>query len=201
MRGIPVSSGGNYTDASGQQWLSDEIDFARGVYVQRIYRKVFMGTESFVKSPAVDGNYYLWVSEEAGRNKGNLLTGAMCTRLTEKLPDRLWDTKEDGFAISTTENPVRIRIESISTVEALQAQLRDWANEQNPLSMVFGLATPIEAPLSAEEIAAYSALHTYKDRTTVSNDASAHMELEYVMDSKKYIDSLVTGGIVPATVE
>lgn len=34
--GIPVLSGGNYTDSNGQQWVCDEIDFARGVYVQRV---------------------------------------------------------------------------------------------------------------------------------------------------------------------
>ena len=36
LPGIPVNSGGNYTDSSGQQWISDEVDLARGVYVQRI---------------------------------------------------------------------------------------------------------------------------------------------------------------------
>jgi hypothetical protein len=34
--GIPVTSGGNYTDANGQQWVCDEIDFVRGVRVQRV---------------------------------------------------------------------------------------------------------------------------------------------------------------------
>lgn len=32
LPGIPVDSGGNYTDASGQQWVCDEVDFERGVY-------------------------------------------------------------------------------------------------------------------------------------------------------------------------
>lgn len=35
LPGIPVSSGGNYTDENGQQWICDEIDLERGVYVQR----------------------------------------------------------------------------------------------------------------------------------------------------------------------
>ena len=38
LPGIPVTSGGNYTDENGQAWICDEIDFARGVYVQRIGR-------------------------------------------------------------------------------------------------------------------------------------------------------------------
>ena len=36
LPGVPVTNGGNYTDASGQRWVSDEIDFAKGVYVKRI---------------------------------------------------------------------------------------------------------------------------------------------------------------------
>lgn len=36
LPGIPVKSGGNYTDAYGQKWSCDEIDLERGKYVQRI---------------------------------------------------------------------------------------------------------------------------------------------------------------------
>lgn len=36
LPGIPVNSGGNYTDQSDQQWVCDEVDLARGVKVQRI---------------------------------------------------------------------------------------------------------------------------------------------------------------------
>lgn len=36
--GIPVDTGGNYTDSTGQQLVCDEVDFERGVYVQRIGR-------------------------------------------------------------------------------------------------------------------------------------------------------------------
>lgn len=36
LPGIPVTSGGNYTDQNGQQWVCDEIDLERGVKVQRV---------------------------------------------------------------------------------------------------------------------------------------------------------------------
>lgn len=36
LHGIPVTSGGNYTDADGQQWVCDEVDFKRRKYVQRV---------------------------------------------------------------------------------------------------------------------------------------------------------------------
>ena len=36
LPGIPVTSGGNYTDSTGQQWVCDEVDLERGVKVQRV---------------------------------------------------------------------------------------------------------------------------------------------------------------------
>ena len=36
LPGVPVTNGGNYTDATGQRWICDEIDLAKGVYVKRI---------------------------------------------------------------------------------------------------------------------------------------------------------------------
>lgn len=36
LPGIPVTSGGNYTDSTGQQWVCDEVDLTRGVRVQRV---------------------------------------------------------------------------------------------------------------------------------------------------------------------
>ena len=36
LPGIPVTSGGSYTDSTGQQWVCDEVDLTRGVRVQRV---------------------------------------------------------------------------------------------------------------------------------------------------------------------
>lgn len=36
LPGISVSSGGNYTDENGQQWVTDEVDLEKGVYIKRI---------------------------------------------------------------------------------------------------------------------------------------------------------------------
>lgn len=48
LPGIPVSSGGNYTDEKGQQWVCDEIDLARGEKVQWIGKTVVDGGEDEV---------------------------------------------------------------------------------------------------------------------------------------------------------
>lgn len=38
LPGIPVTSGGNYTDSGGQRWVCDEVGLERGVRVQRVYK-------------------------------------------------------------------------------------------------------------------------------------------------------------------
>ena len=46
LPGIPVTSGGNYTDQSGQQWVCDEVDFGKNVKVQRIDKGAFDSTKT-----------------------------------------------------------------------------------------------------------------------------------------------------------
>lgn len=48
---------------------------------------------------------------------------------------------------------------------------------------------PVETALSAEEIAAFKALHTHKPNTTALNDSGAGMQMDYVADVKTYIDN------------
>ena len=111
--------------------------------------------------------------------------------------------KDEEYHYAPGDNPPKIYL--FSNRWTSENEFREWlasqADNGSPLTLVYILGTPIETPLSEEELAAYASLHTYKDHTTVSNDAGAWMDLEYVMDAKKYIDSLVTCGIAPARVE
>lgn len=52
LPGIPVTSGGNYTDPSGQQWVCDEVDLARGVKVQRIDTAALDSTKPLIEQNA-----------------------------------------------------------------------------------------------------------------------------------------------------
>lgn len=53
LPGIPVTSGGNYTDQSGQQWVCDEVDLKRGVRVQRIDKTSFDNTKTLAEQNAI----------------------------------------------------------------------------------------------------------------------------------------------------
>ena len=53
LPGIPVTSGGNYTDENGQQWICDEVDFGKGVKVQRVDKTSFDSTKTLAEQNAI----------------------------------------------------------------------------------------------------------------------------------------------------
>lgn len=52
LPGIPVTSGGNYTDENGKQWVCDEVDLGRGVYVQRV-KGAFDATKALTEQSVI----------------------------------------------------------------------------------------------------------------------------------------------------
>ena len=175
LPGIPVASGGNYTDANGQQWVCDEIDFSLGVYTQRC----FMETVAVTFDEAYD------------RYTGKLKRYANTLFTTDQGISVVCNKLSFNGLTASGVNGVRVSIFNPNTLVA-------YYNGEDPgaLDVLYPLATPIETPLSREQIAAFNALHTYRGNTTASNDASAHMEIEYAMDAKKYIDKVIgTGGV------
>lgn len=92
-----------------------------------------------------------------------------------------------GIALATSDNgscTIFFRITDIEqTEEAYNAYL-----SKTPLEVVFERAEPIETALPQADIDAIKALHSYKPNTVVRNDADAEMEVEYVADTKAYID-------------
>lgn len=187
LPGIPVKSGGNYTDANGRQWICDEIDFARGVYVQRVGRWIFDGSpdESWVeaeKTESRDGVYHSYLGIDTP-------SMAYCSHYTFLEIAAVSRTEYRGM-FDINYRQVRVNAYGFADVEAFKTFL-----SSNPLILTAPLTYPIETPLSEEELAAYASLHTYRKNTTVSNDAGAYMEMEYSLDAKKYLDNLViTGG-------
>ena len=91
--GIPVDSGGNYTDADGQQWICDEVDFGKGTHTQRI------GKISSYNSEAV-GN--IWMS-----TTGQLTPGAtVLYRLDNPIVSNLDAEMIADYEVLTTYAPV-----------------------------------------------------------------------------------------------
>lgn len=195
LPGIPVTSGGNYTDANGQQWICDEIDFARGVYIQRVNRKTLNGAERWNYHTNNYVNQFYTIADDCYTN--NSLVNALSKQLKGiSLAERNNNYNTIYTADQGENRHICINIEGYSGQTEFAAYLKE-----NPIDVIYRLFTPIETPLSEEELAAYSNLRTYKDSTTVSNDAGAWMALSYAMDAKKYIDQKISAGLLTATVE
>ena len=197
LPGISVSSGGNYTDENGQQWICDEIDFGRGVYVKRVNAVGFDNAVGTRSAYPIGGDIYrfeFWSYDNPEYLPGIYQFG-MCNALAYN-GIVVSGNKVDNAICSYNNGGIFVRCDAYKTVGEFIA----WAKSIG-LKVQYPLATPIETPLSAEELAAFASLRTYRGNTTVSNDASAHMEIEYVMDAKKYIDSMISTGIIAATVE
>lgn len=177
LPGIPVTSGGNYTDSDGQQWISDEVDLERGVYVQRCMVVELDGeNHSFYTGQHTNGQYYIGFSNfEVARNS---------TVISSHYKSAIWSNNNGEVYCS---NDVVILTDNrFTSVSKAKEHLAE-----SPVTLLCMLETPIETPLSETEIAAYRALHTNKPNTTILNDSGAHMAVAYTADTKLYIDNKI----------
>lgn len=205
LRGIPVSEGGNYTDENGQQWICDEVDLERGVYIRRIAEDIVDGTTSLVHKNGDASDKYLYyhgLSEASKRLPG------CCTHFTHL----------DAYA----ENPSQYGTFNLTKATAAyfnayglvsgdnatitdSTEFNNWFREQHeagtPVTFYYAIETPIETPLTAEEIETYKALKTNYPNTTILNNAGAWMKIKYNADTKLYIDNTSVNGAVSAVEE
>lgn len=179
LAGIPVTSGGNYTDSDGQQWICDEVDFERGVYVQRIHS----AQPSFDSATAINS--------AAGYTEGRVYahTRLITAGMSNCFVYSQGGSAKERFAV-LTDGAMYFTIEG----EYTEAEWRAKMNAISPKVLV-PLETPIETPLTAEEITAFKALRTNYPNTTILNDADAHMSVKYNADTKLYVDNKISAAI------
>jgi hypothetical protein len=176
LHAIPVSSGGNYTDADGQQWIADEVDLERGVRVQRLELKTFILSKSAYEFTPLGYRYQ--------HHAGNGFTlGNTC--LCKTMPYN----NEVGTDVTTTDG---VRINKDAGYIIAQYTDESGTAETISLDILYILPEPIETPLTAEENEAFKAMRTNYLTTTVLNTAGTWMELSYNADTKAYIDGKVT---------
>lgn len=186
LAGIPVTSGGNYTDADGQQWICDEIDFARGVYVQRCGNYIFDGSEDEV-----------WIHEEEKElfklaylnlnNSWNVVTNDGKSFMSHyNYNGSIWNetTTTNGYCINF--NSLFIRHKNITNLDSFKEHIA-----ANPIELLYILTEPIEIALSEDEIEAFKTLVSNYPNTTILNDSMANMKVGYGIDTKMYIDGKI----------
>lgn len=174
LPGIPVSSGGNYTDESGQAWICDEVDFKRGVYVQRTMKYTFDGSDKQAWRMYSNGFYIADALEDGKYTRKPGLSNQFFVRSNaESTLPGLWIGVNNSILYSVYNEFYDDSLPDFG--------LANWKAHlaAHPLEVMTYLETPIETDLPAEEIAAYKSLHTYSPATTVSNDADVRMGVGY----------------------
>ena len=163
LPGIPVTSGGSYTDSTGRQWVCDEVDLERGVKAQRVN--------------AVD----LSTCKITGTTEL-----AVTKRLSIMLPIRGRDYKTEAlcnklqFLVSFSDDTPHFYVDTSNAQVFIPIGAKN--PEEGEYILFYVLATPIETPLTPDEIAAYKALTAYGPDTVVQAGDGAGVKLEYQRD-------------------
>lgn len=191
LPGIPVTSGGNYTDSTGQQWVCDEICEQDGV----------IGVKKYLTEKTIDKN-----SELNNRlsNYGAVEKNTIITRVADKTLKKngailakefkngyVWNKDEECAGMTEQGIDFRISRERLglaaeTTIEENNAAVLKYL-ETHPLYFVAQLNVPVFEPLPEEVQQKFKALHTYYPTTVVTNNANADMRLDYVADTKLYV--------------
>ena len=163
LPGIPVTSGGNYTDQNGQQWVCDEVDLERGVKVQRV-NAVDLSTCT------ITGVTELTVTKRLSillpLKSRDYKTEALCN----KLP----------FVVSFTKDSPHFYVDTANAQVFISIGAKN--PEEGEYILFYALATPIETPLTPAELAAYKTLTAYGPDTVVQAGDGAGIKLEYQRD-------------------
>lgn len=169
---IPVTSGGNYTDANDQQWIADYIDLKRGKYVQWIGKYNLenlswrLNANLFHSSEINNSKKYEWTTEIA-----NLI----CSHYVCNMTAYNMNFNSDGLdnLIGMYGKGVVIKDTRFNNdVELFKKSL-------NGVYVYYVLNEPIERDLTPEEIQAYNNLVTYAGTTIVENNYNVWMKATY----------------------
>lgn len=181
LPGIPVTSGGNYTDADGQQWICDEVDFARGKYVQKVGITIVDGdTIKF----SIKGDY----ANLPPNSSPNMIQNNVAKNIISTMfpTTDIRGNGSNGFCYM----PKTYFEEYFSSVEECNELLMQKYLIGDPLKIYYP-TIGIETDLTPEQLQAYAVLKTYAPSTTIQTDStpSAGLAVRYVADAQKYIDN------------
>lgn len=188
LPGIPVSEGGNYTDANGQQWICDEIDLERGAYIRRIGETLFDDKQVYHINAyrLSDSGHYVFGCSHSG----------LAVSDAPVMSDQYRHVRWDRWGLDTATHDIICYTgvafffflvnQEIQTIEAFTEYMGE-----HPATVQYILATPIETPLTAEEIEIFKALHSNYPNTTILNNVGATMEIKYNADTKIWIANVV----------
>lgn len=159
---IPVDSDGNYTDANGQQWISDYVDLKRGKYVQMV------DIEEVTDVGDIPDTYFP-TAVYTPKHEVGVSAGGISSYGFEVRASNAYGTNFGIFELN----------KYFDTLEDWKEWIDTQNTKGNAIDCYLPLKEPIERDLTPEEIQAYKNLVTYAGTTIVENDAECYMECTY----------------------
>ncbi len=171
LPGIPVESGGNYTDESGQQWICDTIDKTAGTYVKRINKCTINDLSWWIN------NGYIAAGPD------NLISvsksGAPC--ICES-----YENYYDGTEKTFTDMPNRsIAVSLINYSSTPRILIRDdgysnietFYSEMGNNHIIYPVNSPITFELTPAQLSALNRLQAFEGSTTLYTTDDIHPEM------------------------
>lgn len=185
--GLPVSTGGNYTDSNGQQWICDELVYDSngiGKVIKRIGMATLDGSddEGWQRnntSSSIGNKYRFITSNNFGgmyidtSATSNSASRILSNRYLSVTAGNTW-TGTTGIAVSHTAGYV-----SIYDAAYAESELSDFLAylAANPITIVYQLATPEEIELTSGEMSVFNTTYTNDGVTNFFNDECAEMSV------------------------
>lgn len=181
LPGIPATSGGNYTDPQGKQWVCDEVNLERGIYIKRVSTTVL--TVGMVQSLMQNVNdYCIMINPPIDYKYTNGIRNVlMSNRFIYDKKD-----KKNGVIFGYSFQ-IRLYVDP-NEIETLAAA-KEFI-EKNQTEIMYEVNEPTETPLTPAELAAYKALTTYAPTTIVQASAGAGIRLGYQRDVNLVVKNL-----------
>lgn len=177
LRGIAVSQGGNYKNGTGQQYLADVICVKDGqIGVLRYVNYVRLTSNGFILFKEYDTEDKISFQKSLGTAYMN--ENCYCTHFA----------KSSKYEIDTINTPDRRAIVTVSSDYTLDT-FKAFLDENEVYLAVTCKNNPTFEAFDEDTQSKLKALSTYYGITNVCNNEGAYTKLNYVADTKLYIDN------------
>lgn len=206
--GIPVASGGNYTDEHGQEWICDEIDVANRIYTKRCQLYEITGDENFGKIAdtwKTDGFYHTYINTKPSGYTDNPYASANGSGNAERclstslIPSKYaWSGATEKNLVCSYGNVIALSLDNHLTgvVEADSHEekiekMRNFVKELRAMGKAIRVLYPLAAPIETQFTDATALAEFAKMRTTypsVELLSTANILIGYQATVQGYID-------------
>ena len=190
LRGIPVDSGGTYTDGDGQQWIADYIYRRQTDGKWMLWRNIKKGEllSSFSWSVNIGGDRLYYVDNDLSSASGTKI-------ISNYFKSGVWgNDNPTTICLGNALQPVLgVSTLDFPNVDTLKTWLNKKRSEGNPCYFIAPLATPTVEELPDDVQTELNGLYTYNLHTDMWNGDGAYMGLKYVADTKTWINNKIAG--------